>query len=117
MFFCGAAMTHDYFPPKEQCPHHEVFPGVHVCTCWGERLMLSLADVEPNGVVPEHHHPHEQMGFVIKGRARFIIGGVERTLGPGDWYLIPSNVRHKVIALDEPFQALDVFSPPREEYK
>jgi quercetin dioxygenase-like cupin family protein len=106
-----------YYPDWDTCPQHEVFPGVVVRTCWGDRLMLSYVNLLPHAVVEEHSHPHEQMGLVLKGRARFIIGGVEKVLGPGDWYLAPGNVRHKVIVLDEPCQVLDVFSPPREEYK
>jgi hypothetical protein len=37
----------------------------------------------------------------------------------GDYclYRIPGNVRHKVIALDQPVRAIDIFSPVREEYR
>jgi quercetin dioxygenase-like cupin family protein len=73
--------------------------------------------MEPRAVVPEHEHPHEQMGMVLEGTAEFTVGGVRRVLGPGDLYRIPGNVRHQVVALDDPVRALDVFHPPREEYK
>lgn len=79
--------------------------------------MVALATLEPHAVVEEHQHPHEQLGVVLEGRAIFVIGGTERTLQAGDRYIIPGNVRHKVIALDQPVKALDVFNPPREEYK
>ena len=59
--------------------------------------------------------PH--WGYVVKGKARFIIGGEERTLGPGDWYLAPGGVPHHVVVLDEPCEILDVFTPPRETYR
>ena len=55
--------------------------------------------------------------MILSGKAVFIIGGEEKTLCPGDFYLIPGNVRHKVIALQDPVRVLDVFHPVREEYR
>jgi quercetin dioxygenase-like cupin family protein len=106
-----------YFPDRTQAPCHELFPGVVARTCWGDRIMLSYVELAPHSVVPEHQHPHEQAGYIIQGKATFIIDGVEKTLLPGDWYHVPGNVRHKVVTLDEPTLVLDVFNPPREEYK
>ena len=115
--WCLPVSADVYFPARSACPRHELFPGVVTTTCWGERLMLSLVELAPGAVVEEHHHPHEQAGLVLEGQARFIIGGVERILGPGDRFVIPSNVPHKVIVLDQPCRVLDAFSPPREVYK
>ncbi len=78
--------------------------------------MLSIVDLEPRSVVEEHSHPHEQVGMVLEGRAVFTVGGEEKTLGPGDVYRIPGHTPHKVIALDAPVRALDVFHPIREDY-
>ncbi len=36
---------------------------------------------------------------------------------PGDVYRIPGNVRHKVIVLESPARAIDIFYPVREEYR
>jgi quercetin dioxygenase-like cupin family protein len=107
----------DFFPHAEACPRRTIFPGVEISTWWGERLMCSYVEMQPHAVVEEHFHPHEQMGMVLEGKAIFIVGGVQRTLEAGDRYRIPGNVPHRVLALDQPFRALDVFSPPREEYK
>jgi unsaturated pyranuronate lyase len=106
-----------YFPGPEEQARHTIFPGVTIRTAAAERMMLSLVDLAPRSVVEEHAHPHEQVGMVISGRAVFVIGGEEKTLGPGDLYRIPGNVRHKVRALEEPVQALDIFTPVREEYR
>jgi quercetin dioxygenase-like cupin family protein len=54
--------------------------------------------------------------MVLQGRLVFTIGGETQTLGPGDVYRIPGGVRHKVVALDEPARALDIFNPVRTEY-
>jgi quercetin dioxygenase-like cupin family protein len=106
-----------FFPEPSECSRHTIFPGVRILTCAAERMMLSLVDLEPRSVVEEHAHPHEQVGMVLKGRATFFIGGEAKTLGPGDMYRIPGGVRHRVVALDEPVQALDVFNPVREDYR
>jgi quercetin dioxygenase-like cupin family protein len=106
-----------YFPAPDEFARHTIFPGVTIATCAADKMMLSLAEFQPHAVVEEHSHPHEQVGMVVEGRALFIVGGEEKTLQPGDMYRIPGNVRHKVIALDQPFKALDIFYPIREDYR
>lgn len=105
-----------YFPTSTDFSRRQIFPGVTINACAAERMMLSLAVLEPNAVVEEHSHPHEQVGIVVEGRATFIIGGEQKTLGPGDMYRIPGNVKHKVIALDQRVKALDIFDPIRDDY-
>jgi quercetin dioxygenase-like cupin family protein len=106
-----------YFPTAAECARHTIFPGVHIQTCALDQLMLSLVELEANSVVEEHAHPHEQAGIWLQGRAIFTIGDEQKTVQPGDIYRIPGNVRHKVVVLDEPARALDVFCPVREEYR
>lgn len=106
----------EYFPSPDQCSRHTIFPGVQIRTCAAEKMMLSVVDLEPHAVVEEHAHPHEQVGMVVEGRATFFIGGEQKTLGPGDLYRIPGNVRHRVVALDRPVKAFDIFFPIREDY-
>lgn len=107
----------EYFYDPQDCPQHQIFSGVVVRTAWLEKVMTAIVEFEPHAVVEEHSHPHEQMGVVLSGQAVFTVGGEVRTLGPGDVYRIPGHVRHKVVALDAPVRAFDVFAPPREEYK
>jgi|SRR6516162_5904788 quercetin dioxygenase-like cupin family protein len=106
-----------YFPDAKQCARHTIFPGVAVETCSADKMMLSLATLQPRSVVEEHSHPHEQVGMVIEGRAIFYVGGEQKTLGPGDMYRIPGNVKHRVVALEETVKALDIFYPIREDYR
>ena len=55
--------------------------------------------------------------MLLEGRAVFTIGGEQKTLGPGDLYLIPGGVKHHVVTLETPCRALDIFTPVREEYR
>jgi quercetin dioxygenase-like cupin family protein len=106
-----------YFPTPAECASHTIFPGVTLKTCAAEKMMMSLATLQPHSVVAEHSHPHEQVGFVIEGRVTFHIGGESKTLQPGDMFRIPGNVKHGVVALDEVAKVLDIFCPIRDDYR
>lgn len=105
-----------FFPTSEECSRRSIFPGVTIQACAAEKMMLSHAVLQPNAVVEEHSHPHEQVGIVLEGRAIFYIGGEQKTLQAGDMYRIPGNVKHRVVALAEGARALDIFCPIREDY-
>ena len=105
-----------YFPSADECARHTIFPGVQIRTCAAAKMMVSVVNLEPHSVVAEHSHPHEQVGMVLEGRVVFTIGGEERTLLAGDVFCIPGNVPHKVVTLDQPARAIDIFTPIREEY-
>lgn len=91
--------------------------GVKIRVAYGEKVMMSYVNIEANTTIAEHSHPHEQMGMFLEGEAEFTIGDEKRMVKPGMAYLVPSNVKHKVVTFDEPVLALDIFSPVREEYK
>jgi quercetin dioxygenase-like cupin family protein len=106
-----------YFPTDGDYATRTIFPGVVIHTCSVEKMMLSVVDLAPHSVVEEHSHPHEQVGMLLEGRVRFFIGGEEKLLKKGDTWRIPGNVKHKVVVLDEPAKALDIFCPPRDDYR
>ena len=106
-----------FFPTSDECGHHVVFGATPIRTVAGDHLQLSHVNVPAGGVIDWHSHPNEQMGMVISGRATFSIGDEEQTLGPGDFFRIPGGVRHRVVAIDGPVQALDAFYPIRDEYR
>ena len=110
------ASDRDFFVEAGHGSTHRIFPGVDIRTTAGRAIMLSLVTFEPDSIVPDHSHPHEQMGMMITGRAEFTVGGVTKVLGPGDMWRIPGGVVHRVRALDSPAVALDVFHPIREDY-
>jgi len=95
----------------------EMLPGVVRRTLSeGERMMLIEVTLEQGAVVPPHTHSHEQIGYLASGRLLWELGDERLELSAGDSWLVPSNVPHQVTAL-EPSVAIDVFSPPREEYR
>jgi quercetin dioxygenase-like cupin family protein len=106
-----------YFPTDGEFGRHTIFPGVHIRSAATDRLMISVVDLEPHSVVEEHSHPHDQVGMLVAGKVIFFIGDEQKTLQPGDVWVIPGGVKHKVIVLDEPSRAVDIFHPVREEYR
>jgi quercetin dioxygenase-like cupin family protein len=101
-----------------QQPTRELFPGVTITTAWGDRVMLTYVHFDrADALVPTHQHPHEQMGLGLEGEFELIIGDEARLIRPGDSYLIPGNTPHSARSVGGPARALDVFSPPREDYK
>jgi len=106
----------EYFVDQADCSRHEIFPGVAIQTAACQNMMMSYVELEPNATVEKHSHPHEQVGIVLEGQARFFIGDEDRILGPGEMYRIPGGVEHRVVALDNPCKAFDIFHPVREDY-
>ena len=111
-----SSQAENYFISAGSGSRHLIFPGVEIRTTAGRGIMLSVVQLEPNAVVPDHAHPHEQMGIMISGQLEFTVGGITRVLGPGDIWRIPGGVVHRVKALGERAMALDVFHPVREDY-
>ena len=81
----------------------------------GERVMLVQFNFQKGASLPSHSHPHEQAGYVVSGRMNMQIGEDTFHLKAGDSYYVPANAEHRVDVL-ETTEAVDVFSPPREDY-
>ncbi len=77
--------------------------------------MLSELVLKKGCVVPAHHHENEQVSYVIRGMLKFEVNGQEIILRAGEVLLIPSNVVHSAVALEDTFD-LDIFSPPRQDW-
>lgn len=84
---------------------------------WSERLMFFLVEIEAGERVPEHSHPHEQMGICLRGEAEFKGDGESVIVREGMAYAIKSNEKHSVKVIGkERGVFVDVFCPPREDY-
>ncbi|WP_248897891.1 cupin domain-containing protein [Haloplanus halobius] len=95
----------------------EAVPDVHLSQLVaGDRISVQGYTIDAGATVPEHSHSHEQAGFATRGEAVFLIGGEERVVSAGDAYVIPGEEPHAVENRgDEPFEGVDVFSPPRTD--
>jgi quercetin dioxygenase-like cupin family protein len=94
----------------------EVVPGITGHYAHGNLLTLGYVEVKKGSLLPEHHHVHEQITFVLEGQLDMIIGGVTCPLTAGMYHVIPSHVPHSATAPVD-CKVIDVFSPVREDYK
>jgi len=81
----------------------------------GGGMMTVQFDFNEGSVGYLHTHPHEQVGYVVKGRFEITLEGATDIIEAGDTYYVPSNVEHGVVALEEGV-LLDVFTPQREDF-
>lgn len=70
---------------------------------------------QAGAVGAEHHHPHEQISYIINGLFEFHVQGEQSIVRPGDSIYIPSDAPHGTKCLEEGM-LLDVFSPHREDF-
>ena len=68
-----------------------------------------------SAVLPRHAHPHEQTGYLIRGRIRLSIATEEYEAQAGESWSIPSGVEHGADILEDSV-AIEVFSPVRDDY-
>ena len=106
-----------FFTSPQDFREREVAPGILLNLAWGERLMIARVAMQPHSAMPLHNHPHEEMGMVLEGETQFIIGNAVSNLKKGDVFLAPPNIKHRAITDDQAVVILEVWSPPREEYK
>ncbi len=96
--------------------YRSVLPGIRLKTLvHGAKTLFTEFRLEKGSALPRHAHPHEQTGYLVRGRMRLVIGREAFEVHPGDSWCIPGDVEHAADALEESV-AVEVFSPVREEY-
>jgi quercetin dioxygenase-like cupin family protein len=96
---------------------HRIWEGVVGRVVHGERVTLSVVELDSDSVIPEHSHENEQVGMIVLGSLTFRVGDELRELTPGGAWRIPANIPHEVRAGPQGAVVLEVFSPPREDWK
>jgi quercetin dioxygenase-like cupin family protein len=89
--------------------------GVEIRVIHGERMTMAFFRVEPGTRIPEHEHPHEQMGTVLQGVMDLVVGGETFTVRAGEAYRVPGNVPHTGFCRERT-ELLEVFCPIREDF-
>ena len=81
----------------------------------GDKTLMTEFRMRKGAVLPRHSHPHEQTGYLVKGRIRLSIGTEEHEAQVGDSWCIPGGVEHGADILEDSV-AIEVFSPVRDDY-
>jgi quercetin dioxygenase-like cupin family protein len=81
----------------------------------GVNEMISQVYLKKDAQVPEHSHVSEQISYIVEGSLKFWVGGEELVLRAGELIVIPPNVPHKALALEDTLD-IDIFSPIRQDW-
>jgi len=94
----------------------DMLEGIKIKTlCSGDQMIMNEFLFKKGAVIPEHSHPNEQTGYLVKGKIRLFMDSIYRDLYPGDSWNIKKDIKHKAEILEDS-AALEVFSPLREDY-
>ncbi|TCZ57279.1 cupin domain-containing protein [Roseicella aquatilis] len=95
----------------------ELAPGLTAHIFAGEGAMLSVVSIAPHAEGSLHSHPEEQWGVLLEGSATRIQGDAAIPVRKGDFWRTPGGVPHTMRAGPEGCRVLDIFAPPRPEYR
>jgi quercetin dioxygenase-like cupin family protein len=83
-----------------------------------ERMMIAHVYLKKGDDVPLHSHENEQLTYILQGALHFWLGAHgerELTVRSGEVLVIPSNLPHRALALEDTLD-VDVFCPPRQDW-
>jgi quercetin dioxygenase-like cupin family protein len=83
-----------------------------------DRLMIAHVYLDKGAEVPRHFHENEQISYILSGALHFWLGAEgerEVTVRAGEVLVIPSNLPHRALALEDTLD-VDVFNPPRQDW-
>lgn len=84
----------------------------------GDRMMIAHVHLKKGDDVPRHQHENEQLTYILSGALRLWFGANDEreiTVRAGEVVVIPSNVPHRALALEDTLD-VDVFNPPRQDW-
>lgn len=80
-----------------------------------DKQTIALVRLKKGCIVPEHRHDPEQVTSIIEGALEFTIDNRKIVLRSGESMIIPPNVPHAALALEDTLD-LDVFSSVRWDW-
>jgi quercetin dioxygenase-like cupin family protein len=91
--------------------------GVKATVYMGENVMVSVVECAPNAKGKVHAHPQEQWGLLLEGSGTRIQNGERIAVRKGHFWQTPGGIEHGFEAGPEGAKIVDIFSPPREDYR
>jgi len=104
------------FAKKSDAGYSSALKGIEQKTLvFGDKTLMTEFRLEQGSRLPLHSHPHEQTGYLVKGRIILTIGAEKHDVSPRDSWCIPGGIEHCADIIEDSI-AVEVFSPVREEY-
>ncbi len=95
----------------------ELAEGLSAHIYLGDQAMISVVTAAPGKGGNLHDHPEEQWGLCLEGSGVRVQGDAEVPFGKGDFWRTPGGVPHTIKAGADGCRILDIFAPPRDEYR
>jgi quercetin dioxygenase-like cupin family protein len=78
-------------------------------------MTIARLELRKDTQVAEHSHHNEQITMVERGALKFAIDGGHKVVRAGETLVIPPNVLHGVVALEDTV-IFDIFAPRRDDW-
>jgi quercetin dioxygenase-like cupin family protein len=102
------------FTSLDDLPLEQVTPGYSRRNLVGEKEMVSWAFMKAGTHAAAHQHPHEQVFWILAGAMDFRLGTEHRTVHKGDLVLVPPNMEHECVCLEDT-EFVTMLAPPRAD--
>jgi quercetin dioxygenase-like cupin family protein len=102
----------------KEMPAEPLKGGISRKLITSERMMIAHVYFKKGDDVPQHAHENEQLTYILEGALHFWFGpdgSQQITVHAGEVVVIPSNVLHRALALEDTLD-VDVFCPPRQDW-
>jgi quercetin dioxygenase-like cupin family protein len=76
---------------------------------------LTQVFIKRGGGAPRHSHSSEEYSSIISGVVKYVFDDREVVVNPGEVLVVPPNVAHWVVALEDAMAVL-FFSPARKDF-
>ena len=101
---------------KSEIPTERMTEGItRQVMGYESNLMVVKVDFLTGAIADRHKHPHQQIGYIEKGKFEVEVGDKMEILEQGDCFVAPSNVLHGVVCLEKG-TIIDTFSPKRDDF-
>jgi len=105
----------NYFPGHENVQETVAEGLSRKVGAYNDNLMVVEVKFDAGTTAPLHHHPHEQITYVMSGKFEFTVGEETYIVSAGDSLYKQPNIEHGATCL-EAGTLLDVFTPHREDF-
>jgi quercetin dioxygenase-like cupin family protein len=82
---------------------------------FGEKGTLARLTAKSGALIPQHNHESEEYSWVISGALKYSIDDREVIVNAGDILVIPSNVSHSIIVMEDT-EFVTFFAPVRADW-
>jgi quercetin dioxygenase-like cupin family protein len=101
--------------PWSDIPEEQLTPLLTRQMLSTDKQTIAIVRLKKGCVVPEHHHEPEQVTSILEGALEFTIDNRKIVLRKGETMVIPSNIPHAAVALEDTLD-LDIFSSVRWDW-